>query len=76
MAREREVYVPVVIGVGSVGPIIGGFFAVVLFAVALCVAVSCTDFGATPAAHTLPSPGPCAPFCLTTPSTSAPGGAR
>lgn len=78
MARVRDVHVwiPVVPesdggrGVGVVAVMGGLFVAVVVFAVVVCVVVSCTDFGP---GSTIPTGGGCAPFCT---ATTAPGVAR
>ncbi|MBF6229349.1 hypothetical protein IU470_30195 [Nocardia abscessus] len=79
MVRERvvDVVIPVVPdsggnGIGVVAAMAALFAAVVIFAAAVCVVVSCTDFGP---GSTIPAGGGCAPFCTAT-ATPVPGVTR
>jgi hypothetical protein len=72
-AKCVVVVVPVQVpSAGGVGAMAGLFIAVVVFAVAACTAVSCTDFGP---GSTIPTGSGCAPFCTAT-ATAIPGVAR
>lgn len=77
--RVVDVVIPVVPdaggrGIGVVAAMAGMFGAVVVFAAAVCVVVSCTDFGP---GSTIPTGGGCAPFCTSTATaTAVPGVAR
>lgn len=81
-SRDREVFIPIVLptdgaGLGGVGAMFAVFGAVVMFAVLVCIAVSCAHFSdGTSVAPTTPgTPGTCQLFCPAT-SSAASGGAR